>query len=207
MKEINNFPGYYIHEEGYVTKNERKLATSLHRKGYIVVNLAKDKKNYSCKLHRLLAIAFIPNPDNLPVVDHINHNRQDNRLENLRWVDWNINAQNRIKPITNTTGEMNIVQLPDGYFEVQITRNGTMVYRHREKTLEAATNARNKFLETGEQTRRQTSTNHKHITKVGNKFRVTIRKGTKQHRTTLFDRRFDTLEEAIFARDAFLDSL
>ena len=46
-------------------------------------------------VHRLVAELFIPNPDNKPCVDNINHNRLDNRVENLRWVTVKENANNR----------------------------------------------------------------------------------------------------------------
>lgn len=46
------------------------------------------------KIHRLVAETFIPNPDSKPQVDHINRNRSDNRLENLRWVDACENQRN-----------------------------------------------------------------------------------------------------------------
>lgn len=45
--------------------------------------------------HRLIALQFIPNPNNLPQVDHLNHNRADNRIENLRWVSATINQLNK----------------------------------------------------------------------------------------------------------------
>ena len=59
--------------------------------GYITVQL--NRKTYY--KHRLIALQWIPNPDNLTQVDHINHNRIDNRIENLRWVSVQMNAKNK----------------------------------------------------------------------------------------------------------------
>lgn len=54
--------------------------------GYPTVNLCLNGKGTSYKVHRLVALAFIPNPDNKPHIDHINMIRDDNRVENLDWV-------------------------------------------------------------------------------------------------------------------------
>ena len=54
--------------------------------GYEMVNLKKDGKHETGKIHRLVAEAFIPNPDNKPCVDHINGVRNCNFAWNLRWV-------------------------------------------------------------------------------------------------------------------------
>jgi hypothetical protein len=62
--------------------------------GYECVGLMKDGKRNRHRIHRLVAEAFIPNPNNLPMVDHINRNKSDNRVENLRWCDGLTNRRN-----------------------------------------------------------------------------------------------------------------
>tara|TARA_R110000765_G_scaffold350658_1_gene440679 strand:+ start:44 stop:523 length:480 start_codon:yes stop_codon:yes gene_type:complete len=56
------------------------------KNGYMIVSFSKNGKQKKFVVHRLLAIAFIPNPENKPCIDHINGTKDDNRLENLRWV-------------------------------------------------------------------------------------------------------------------------
>ena len=62
----------------------RKLSST--RKGYLRVGLMKDLKQKPFLVHRLVAIAFIPNLENKPEVNHINGIKNDNRVENLEWV-------------------------------------------------------------------------------------------------------------------------
>lgn len=76
---------------------KQKLKTpTLNKEGYFCVILNKDAKSKLFRVHRLVADAFILNPENKPQVDHINTVRTDNRVENLRWVTNFENSRNEL---------------------------------------------------------------------------------------------------------------
>ena len=66
--------------KGYILKPE------LSKNGYLYVNLNKDGKIKHCTVHRIVAQAFIPNPYNLPCVNHKDENRGNNNADNLEWI-------------------------------------------------------------------------------------------------------------------------
>lgn len=86
---------HYNHGNGNIVEREHILTPSKDRKGYSVVilsNAGKNKKHF--KVHRLVAQAFVDNPNNKPQVDHINRDKSDNRACNLRWVTNSENQYN-----------------------------------------------------------------------------------------------------------------
>lgn len=78
-------------------KKEKIMTCSLFSCGYRVVSLFSNGKHKKISVHRLVAEAFIENPRQLTEVDHINTDRSDNRVENLRWVT---RSENHLNPIS-----------------------------------------------------------------------------------------------------------
>lgn len=122
--------------EVYSLYKGKDLKPGLHNGGYNRIVLHKDGKRNNCSVHRLVAQAFIPNPENKPQVDHINRNKTDNRVENLRWATCCENQHNTGIRKDNTTGYKNIRKTKWGY-EVIIKRN-KLRYSKCCKTLDEA---------------------------------------------------------------------
>jgi hypothetical protein len=82
---------------------------SVNESGYSFVSLVKGKreeqKRVKCFIHRLIALQWIPNPSNLPEVDHIDRDKTNNSIENLRWVSRTENANNKKNNIALLTPE------------------------------------------------------------------------------------------------------
>lgn len=85
--KVEGFPGYSVNEEGQV-RNDRRgrvLTPRLHEKGYQRYALYKDGRAFNVRAHVVVATAHVPNPDNLPEVNHLDEDKTNNHKNNLAW--------------------------------------------------------------------------------------------------------------------------
>ena len=88
MRPVADYPGYEVTSNGmvYSDRSQRFLKPSRQANGYLSVEMVGANGRKRVLVHRIVAKAFIPNPDSLPQVNHINERKDDNRVENLEWV-------------------------------------------------------------------------------------------------------------------------
>lgn len=107
--KIKDFDNYYISKCGKVLsgnnlirQNKYQLLTNrLDKSGYLVVGLNSNSYQKYMKLHRIIAINFIPNPENKPQVNHKNGIKTDNRIENLEWMTASENQKHSREVLKN----------------------------------------------------------------------------------------------------------
>lgn len=97
-KRIKGFEDYLIYSDGrvYSEKTGKFLKPVNNGKGYLIIRLINCEVEKICRVHRLVAEAFIPNPENKPFIDHIDTDRSNNDISNLRWVTAKENSNNPI---------------------------------------------------------------------------------------------------------------
>lgn len=98
-KNIKGYPNYMVSNLGRVkslnynhTGIEKIMKPSVSKRGYLLICLRKNRKVKYFKVHRLVAEAFIKNPNNYPQVNHKNEIKDDNRVENLEYCDAKYNS-------------------------------------------------------------------------------------------------------------------
>ena len=109
--DINGFNNYLIYPDGKVfsKKSNKYIYTSVDRCGYRRCSMINDNKKQKTKrIHRLLAEHYIPEVEGKEFVDHIDRDKLNNNLENLRWVNKRENGENRPINKNNKCGHKNI---------------------------------------------------------------------------------------------------
>lgn len=108
MKEIESGSSYLVTEDGKVFSRftKRVLKNSLSKStGYYVVNVIVNGKRRPEYVHRLVAKAYLPNPDNLPEVNHKDCNKLNNHKDNLEWVTQEDNIKHSVENKLPQRGE------------------------------------------------------------------------------------------------------
>lgn len=108
---------YFVSNNGRVKNANGKILCQDTRlkTGYKYVVLRDGKKGFHANVHRLVALAFIPNPDGLPIINHKNEDRSDNRVENLEWCNYSYNCMistklhKRFRPVVQKDIAGNII--------------------------------------------------------------------------------------------------
>ena len=98
-KFIEIVPNYCINKKGEIKnlKTKRILKFTISHNGYFKTNVMINGKITTIFPHRLVAQAFIPNPNNLPCVNHKDGNKQNNCVDNLEWCSYSENMKHAVK--------------------------------------------------------------------------------------------------------------
>jgi replicative superfamily II helicase len=145
--EIVNYPNYLIYDDGrlYSKYVNRFLKPAKNNKGYLCIGLTNDK--IKCKthtIHKLVASHYLDKVEGKNIIDHIDRNKLNNNVSNLRWVNDCENQANRGVQRNSKSGHKNIRILPNGCYYLEIRRN-YKIFRKSFKKLEEAIEYRDNY--------------------------------------------------------------
>jgi len=141
MEEWKSFHDYSVSSFGNIKKNERLLKPTIFKKDdkldSLIITLKINDKQKCFRVHRLIASLFIPNPDNKPIIDHIDNNPLNNNVSNLRWASVSQNNCNR--GCKNKLGMKGVsFDKKRNLYQVQVKFEGQRYWLGRFKTAEEA---------------------------------------------------------------------
>ncbi len=110
-KKVEGCPNYMINTDGDVLNitNGKLMTYHINNNGYKFVALRVNNKPKQLLVHRLVAIAFIPNPDNKPIVNHIDSDRLNPKKGNLEWVTYKENSDHMVNSFRSPNQAMTIL--------------------------------------------------------------------------------------------------
>lgn len=154
-KDVVGYEGLYqVSSLGNVRRDGRILKNQYNSHGYkhVVLRRPHNERKWgnhgvgtTSPIHRLVALAFIPNPENKQTVDHINRDKADNRIENLRWATSEEQQQNR-DWTPGLSGYKYIVTVRTNCWRFMIIRNKQVIVRQFFNNLDEAVRGRDEFL-------------------------------------------------------------
>lgn len=127
-RDIPDFPMYEVNADGQVRRKASILKPGSIPSGHLTVALCRGKgggKPKSMYVHRLVALTFIENPENKPLVNHKNGNPKDNRVSNLEWATYSENISHGYRSNGRRgPSELKVVAIDDDGQEVMSFRSG-----------------------------------------------------------------------------------
>lgn len=142
---IENFENYSVSNLGNVKNNStgKILKGIINGYGYRVLTLFKNRKSVTQNIYRLVAVAFIPNPNNKRCVDHIDNNKANDNVNNLRWATYSENGINAPCKINSKSGARGITyNASNKKFRSTIVCNRQVYFLGEFKTIDEAKQAR-----------------------------------------------------------------
>lgn len=141
MKRHPEFTEYFISHEGKVFRNGKELKPFKHPQGYWTMVFCQDGKRKQILVHRMVAELYLPNPNNYPVVNHLDENKRNNNVNNLEWTTLEKNneysfAKYYVVENVNTGEKYNVYNLAKWCRERNLTANtlGTTFEGKKNKT-------------------------------------------------------------------------
>lgn len=121
-KDVVGYEGLYqVSNLGYV-KRKNRILKHTYREHYKAVILCKNGKTKTFQVHRLVALAFIPNTNNLPQINHIDGNKLNNKVSNLEWVTPSENRKHGIR--------LGLIRFDGVSIPVNLVENGVVVKKY-----------------------------------------------------------------------------
>ena len=142
-RTILDYPSYEVSNQGQVRRNGKILKNTINSKGYETIVLWNNGIRKLKKIHRLVAEAFIPNPNQLKEVDHIDRNKTNNVVSNLRWTTRSENCFNTHRHDTENYG----ITYRRGMYILRLYINGKREVIGKYNTIEEAKELRNKVIQ------------------------------------------------------------
>ena len=131
-KKVKNYEGkYWVSNNGKIKNKNKRLKLSKNKQGYLMVHLCKNNKCKWFRVHRLVAEAFIPNPNNYSEVNHKDENKENNHLNNLEWCNRKYNMNYGTIKDRMVTNKEKVICIETGIVYESITDAARKMNVHR----------------------------------------------------------------------------